>query len=173
MADNTKSKEKSIDIQKVSKEQEQLETLMRHIRKVQDACWELAKKLLKKGELTFPRRLIASSLSHDVSKFFGIEWENLINSDNPELLKFSVHHHQQTNKHHPEHWDGIENMPRLALAEMVCDWYARSNEFATDLRQWVKDEALPKYKVSPQGKTYKMIKEFIDLLLEPQHKKLK
>lgn len=173
MTNNIKDKEKSINIQTVSKEQEQLETLMRHIRKVQDACWELAKKLLKKGEITFARRLIASSLSHDVSKFFGIEWENLIHSDNQELLKFSVHHHQQTNMHHPEYWGKIENMPRLAIAEMVCDWYARSNEFATDLKQWIKEEALPKYKVSPQGKTYKIIKEFIDLLLEPPYTKLK
>jgi len=167
------NKEKPIDIETVSKEQEQLEALMRHIKKVQDSCWELAKRLLKKGEIDFSRRLIASSLTHDNSKFFGIEWENLIHSDNPELLKFAVHHHQQTNKHHPEYWGGVENMPRLAIAEMVCDWHARSKEFATDLRQWVKADALKKYDISPQGKIYKIIKEFIDLLLEPPFTKIK
>lgn len=156
----------------VSKELEQLQTLMRHIRKVQDACGLLAERLLKKGEIDFARRLIAASLTHDNSKFFGIEWENLIHSDKPELLKFAVHHHQQTNKHHPEYWGGIDNMPRLSVAEMVCDWYARSNEFGKDLRQWIKEEATERYSISPQGKSYKIIKEFIDLLLEPPFTKM-
>jgi len=162
------------DIRTVSDEQEQLEMLIRHIRKVQDACWELTKKLLKKGDIIFARRLIASSMSHDVSKFYGVEWDNLVQSDTPELLKYAVGHHQQTNKHHPEYWPGgVDGMPRLAMAEMVCDWYARSNEFGTDLRKWIKDEALAKYNVSPQGKVYKVIKEFVDLLLEPAFKQIK
>ena len=172
MAENNKP-EKPVSIQTVSKEQEQLEALIRHIKKVQDACWELAKKLLKRGEISFARQLVAASLTHDNSKFYGIEWENLIHSDNQELLKFAVHHHTQTNKHHPEYWGGVDNMPRVSLAEMVCDWYARSNEFATDLRAWVKDTALEKYDISPQGKTYKIIKEFIDLLLEPPFTQIK
>lgn len=155
-----------VDADTVSKEQEQLIHLMRHIRKVQDACELLAGKLLKKGEIDFARKLIACGLTHDNSKFYGVEWENLITSNKPELLKFAVHHHQQTNKHHPEHWGSIDDMPRLHLAEMVCDWYARSNEFGTDLWQWVKEDAVVKYNISLQGKTYKTIKEFIDLLLE-------
>jgi hypothetical protein len=171
MAEN--KNEKPVDIQTVSNEQEQLEMLIRHIRKVQDACWELTKKLLKRGETIAARRLMASSMSHDVSKFYGIEYDSLIASESPQLLKYAVGHHQQTNKHHPEHWDGAENMPRLAIAEMVCDWYARSTEFGTDLRKWIKEEALAKYNISPQGKVYKVIKEFVDLLLEPAFKQIK
>jgi hypothetical protein len=172
MGENAKEKE-LVAIQTVSNEQEQLEKLIRHIRKVQDACWELTKKLLKKGDIIFARRLIASSMSHDVSKFHGIEYSNLIKADTSELLKYAVDHHQQTNKHHPEFWGGVEYMPRLAMAEMVCDWYARSNEFGTDLRQWIKEEALAKYNISPQGKVYKVIKEFVDLLLEPAFVQIK
>ena len=165
--------EKPVNIEDISKEQEQLEMLLRHIRKVQDACWELTKKLLKKGDTIFARRLIASSMSHDASKFYGIEYDYLITAESPELLKYAVSHHQETNKHHPEYWDGVEKMPRLAIAEMVCDWYARSNEFGTNLREWIKEEALAKYNISPQGKVYKVIKEFVDLLLEPAFKQIK
>ena len=164
---------KSNSIIAASTEQEQLEKLLRHIRIVQEACWELTKKLLKMGDTVFARCLIASSMSHDVSKFYGIEYNNLIQSESPELLKYAVGHHQQTNKHHPEYWGGVENMPRLAIAEMVCDWYARSNEFGTDLRKWIKEDALAKYDIPPQGKVYKVIKEFVDLLLEPTLKKIK
>lgn len=167
------SAKESGDLIAASNEQEQLEMLIRHIRKVQDACWELTKKLLKKGDNVFARRLIASSMSHDVSKFYGKEYDNLIKAESPELLKYAVEHHQQTNKHHPEYWDGAENMPKLAIAEMVCDWYARSNEFGTDLRKWIKEDALTKYCISPQGKVYKVIKEFVDLLLEPAFKQMK
>ena len=55
-----------------------------------------------------------------------------------------IRHHAETNPHHPEYWHGIENMPKVYIAEMVCDWYARSNEFGSDLREWVKDKATKK-----------------------------
>jgi hypothetical protein len=75
--------------------------------------------------------------------------------------------HVQTNPHHPEYWSGgIDTMPRLYKAEMVCDWHARSSEFGTDLREWAKGKAVRKYKMNHSGRTYKEIKELLDLLLE-------
>ena len=28
-------------------------------------------------------------------------------------------------------------MPEISVAEMVCDWYARAQEFGTGLRDWI------------------------------------
>jgi hypothetical protein len=57
-------------------------------------------------------------------------------------------------------------MSRVAKGEMICDWHARSSEFGTDLRDWVKTKAVKKYKMNHSGKTYKEIKELLDLLLD-------
>jgi hypothetical protein len=32
--------------------------------------------------------------------------------------------------------------------------------------EYVKEQAIPRYDISPQGKVYKWIKEFLDMLLE-------
>ena len=55
-------------------------------------------------------------------------------------------------------------MPRLYLAEMACDIKARSEEFGTDLRQWVDEVATKKYMFMKDGQVYKELSEFIDLL---------
>jgi hypothetical protein len=58
-------------------------------------------------------------------------------------------------------------MPPDAIAEMVCDWYARSQEMGTDLRAWIKEEALKRYDIPPTGRVAKLVKKFVDLLLDP------
>ena len=39
---------------------------------------------------------------------------------------------------------------KLPSDEMVCDWFARSQEFGTDLRQWITDQAIPHASTSPR-----------------------
>src|SRR5450755_1045681 len=82
-------------------------------------------------------------LVHDASKFHGIEWEYLHKTGEvpADRLQLAVEHHRRTNEHHPEYWGGIDNMPEIFVAEMVCDWYARSQEFGTDLRVWIRGQA--------------------------------
>lgn len=101
-------------------------------------------KLIERGSGDLGRKLIANSLIHDNSKFYGIEWENLDPSidvtaePNRKLkLNLAIQHHNRTNPHHPECWGGIENMPYVYLAECVCDWWARSIEFGTSLHDWI------------------------------------
>lgn len=145
-----------------------LDKLIRHISNVQEACQLLGKKLIDKGEIALGIHLVALGFIHDQSKFRGIEWEYLALTEefNGEA-KLAAYHHNHTNLHHPEAWPGgINDMPRLFVAEMTCDWYARSTEFGTDIREWVKEKALDRYNISPQGKVYKWVKEFLDLLLD-------
>lgn len=153
-----------------------IEELLRHLKNVHNACEILGKKLMEQGELHFGRNLISNAFLHDYSKFHGVEWEHLTPEscdNNPEAFKIALVQHQQVNEHHPEYWGGVNEMPRIYVAEMVCDWYARSVEMGTDLREFFQDVACEKYGMSKQGKKYKEVKDFIDLLLNKPFKSSK
>lgn len=180
MADDEKIDEKEQALQQLEriKEIQKVEDLLRHLRNVEDACERLGKKLMLQGELHFGRNLIANSRIHDFSKWHGVEWDYLTReaADNPETKdKFldALKQHQAVNDHHPEFWGGINDMPRIKVAEMVCDWYARSVEMGTDLRAFFQDVACKKYDMSKQGKKYKEVRDFMELLLDAQFKKPK
>ncbi|MFW6173261.1 MAG: DUF5662 family protein [Elusimicrobiota bacterium] len=173
-----KSPKKAADIQAeldriehTTNEKHKIDNLIRHIENVRNACILLGKRLIDRGEIAFGKQLICNSMAHDISKFSGIEWEYLVKADPHEeisgdSLSMAMHQHVMTNDHHPEKWGKIDEMPRLAIAEMVCDLYARSSEFATDLRQYIKTEFAPKHNLSLRGKGYKSMKFFIDILLD-------
>jgi hypothetical protein len=154
------------------KDKERLDKILRHIDNVRDSCILLGERLILRGEAEVGRQLIANGYIHDNSKLYGIEWLYLNDEtfeNEPE--KFRLAHIQHItsplNKHHPEAWaDGIDEMTRIFRAEMVADWHARSSEFGTDLRDWIKTKAVKKYKMNHSGRTYKEIKELLDMLLE-------
>jgi hypothetical protein len=58
-------------------------------------------------------------------------------------------------------------MPRVYVAEMVCDWYARSSEFGTGLKEWVNNHAMEKFGFTKDSPVYAEIFEFMNLLLSP------
>lgn len=148
--------------------QEHLDNLVRHIDLVRGACVLLGKRLMAQGRQEFGRILIARGFQHDVSKFSGIEWDYLhAGRDVPkDELELAVRQHVRTNSHHPEYWGGIENMPEIAVAEMVCDWYARSQEFGTGLRDWITTHAVERFNIAPEGEKYDWVQRFVELLLE-------
>lgn len=152
------------------RQENRLDGLIRHIKNVQDDCTLLGQRLIDRGETELGRMLIANGMIHDNSKFHGIEWLYLhddIKEEDPILFKQALTHHATTNKHHPECWPGgINEMPQLYIAEMICDWRTRSSEFGTDLWDWIKNKATEKFGFSTNGKAYKEIKFFTDLLLE-------
>lgn len=147
---------------------EKVDALLRHISNVQEACQLLGRRLIDKGEIDLGIHLIAAGQTHDHSKWSGIEWDYLVGSrtNGNGALALAVSHHQRTNKHHPEFWGSASNMPRLYVAEMCCDFYARATEFGTNVWEWIKEDAMPKYGIPRQGKIYKWMKEFLGLLLE-------
>ena len=146
--------------------------IARHIRNVEDNCLLLGEKLIESGEIDLGRQLIANGMVHDESKFHGIEFEYLsLNNpteENTKLkLKMAVNQHRMTNKHHPEAWSGgIKDMPDVYIAEMVCDVKARSEEFGTDLRKWIDEEATKRYKFTMEDKVYKDLMRFVNLLCQ-------
>jgi hypothetical protein len=147
-----------------------LEGVLRHLENVRDNCIILGKKLIESGEIDFGKRLIANGHTHDNSKFFGTEWEHL-NDDSTKLrLEISVSHHNSTNPHHPECWGRIDDMPRLYIAEMVCDWKARSTEFGSSLREWVEEGGAKRFGYKKGDKTYRQIMEFVDMVCDKPFK---
>jgi hypothetical protein len=144
---------------------DKIELVFNHIQNVQRGCYKLGLKLMKRGEIELGRNLIANGQIHDNSKFKGIEFAHLFHSD--PLLSEVIKHHQSVNPHHPEYWGSIHDMPKVYVAEMVCDWYARSTEFGTGIREWIDNKATQKFSFSPEDPVYKTIQEMLALLLEP------
>lgn len=150
-----------------------LDALIRHCDNVRENTILLGERLIEKGEVDFGRTLIANGYIHDNSKFSGIEWKYLHGDlKDTETANFlmAAEHHVLSNKHHPEFWGNIHEIPRVYVSEMVCDWAARSAEFGNDLREWCKDKATRKYNFTCQSKIYKEIKFFMDMLLDPAFK---
>ena len=108
-----------------------VDSLLRHIHNVSGNCNLLGKRLIKEGEIEMGKILISFGLTHDHSKFFGIEWDNLhsddSDTDKSEEIKLAIRHHAMTNRHHPCYWGGIKYMPDVNIAEMTCDWKARAH----------------------------------------------
>lgn len=152
-----------------------LYSILRHIEHVRESCLLLGEKLIERGEDDCGLRLIANGQIHDASKLSGSEWLYLndeTKAESPSLFSSALNQHRCTNPHHPEYWSGgVKDMPRVYLAEMVCDVKSRSSEFGTDIREWVKDEFTKKYKLSCNCTQYREMKDFLDLLLEQGFKK--
>ena len=148
--------------------EEHLDNLIRHLNLVRDACLLLGRRLMAQGRKDFGRLLIARGFAHDASKFHGIEWDYLHAGPDAaeEGLRLAIEQHRRTNPHHPEFWGGVASMPEICVAEMVCDWYARSQEFGTDLREWIEEEAVKNYGIDSGGEQYRWIRKFVDLLLQ-------
>ena len=167
-----KSKDDKIPIEELRLKH--LQALLRHIKLVQAATQLLGERLIELGEIELGRIVIANGFKHDNSKFTGIEWYHLIrDSDGNGDTKLALQQHWTSNEHHPEYWGGINEMPRVYLAEMICDCYARSTEQGTDLRKWIKEIATEKFGFTVQGNVYKQIKGFVDLLLDEPFGKIK
>lgn len=155
-----------------------IQAIARHIRNVEDNCLLLGTEIINHGEIEMGHKLIANGYAHDLSKFYGIEFEYLsINNpleENSKLkLKMAVYHHQITNPHHIQYWPkGIQEMPIIYLAELVCDIKARSEEFGTDVREYVKNKGIQLWNISENDMVYKKIMEFLDILCKPPFEKI-
>lgn len=153
---------------------EKIQALMHHIRNVQENAVLLGTRLIKAGEADLGRNLIANGFIHDYSKFRGIEWDELWReNDDKNSLALAIKQHNSTNAHHPEYWGTIQLMPRLYIAEMICDWKARSNEFGGSLEDWIKGEACKRFNFGPSDKVYEEIMTFFGMLCDKPFKKVR
>jgi hypothetical protein len=147
--------------------EEHVADLKAHIGRVQANAADLAMKLADQGKTEFARILLAHAHVHDASKWHGIEWEVLHTGPDVDtaLLRKAVEQHQKVNLHHPEAWGHLSEMAPVYVAEMVCDWLARSQEMATDLRHWVRVTASQRFEFDRAAKQAAEVADFLDLLL--------
>ena len=151
---------------------EKIRSITRHVRNVEDNCLILGEKLIGLGEIELAHKLIANGFIHDASKFHGIEWDNMTptttaGEETAKLkLKMAVNHHRMINPHHPEYWGEIQKMPRVYIAEMVCDWKARSEEFGSSLKDYIDTFATKRWNFVKDDKIHKEIMLFVDLLCQ-------
>lgn len=176
-------KEIQEELAEASKDERHLEVIQDHIENVQKGCKKLAKKLMEDPDTyNVGFKLLKNSYKHDLSKFEGIEWKYLrtpdlikegsCKDDSDQKAKFleALEQHQKGNMHHPEYWGDIKSMPSEYLAEMVCDLHARSSEFGTDIKDWVKENFLTKHGITTNTKVYRKMKTYMDLLMPPPFK---
>lgn len=160
----------------IADNQQHLQVVQRHISHVQQSCLILGERLIEIDDVADGYQLIANAQIHDNSKMQpGVEWKYLRGDDSkekhPELFASAHLQHVSTNPHHPEFWpNGITDMPPVYVAEMVCDWHARATEFGSCIRDWVKNKATKRFGFTVQSHTYKLIKKYLDLLLDTPFK---
>jgi hypothetical protein len=53
-----------------------------------------------------------------------------------QAIQDAVRHHVTHNRHHPEWHMDADDMSVIDIIEMVCDWYAMSQEFNTSIVTW-------------------------------------
>lgn len=149
-----------------------IEDLLTHLADMRQTAVRLGMKLIDEGEFDMGRLLMANACLHDQSKFFGVEWDVIVLGNRPDLLKTAVEQHNHSNSHHPEYWGSIHKMDDVHLAEMCCDWKARSVKFGTGLREWIDTEAMSRYGFTKNDPVYAKIQRFVGMILDEPFKRL-
>ena len=110
--------------------------------------------LCKNGKRNVAEKLAKAALIHDDSKLSKLECSSMAkikakvkpeedsmkdpnvlpNDDIIEILE----NHWKNNRHHPEHFPNVNDMKEHDIAEMVCDWSARSIQYGTNLMEFAK-----------------------------------
>jgi hypothetical protein len=166
-----KQTKKKDEIKEESPVSDRLDDIVRHINNVSDNCMLLGKRLIAIGMVDLGRLLIANGFIHDNSKFYGVEWDYLNDTTgDSDLLKIAISQHNRTNPHHPEYWGNIELMPKIYVAEMVCDWKARATEFGTSLQDWIDVGAAEKFGYKKDSEIYRRIVYYAQMLCDKPFK---
>ena len=115
---------------------------------------------------SFALDMIKRGRAHDLSKLDTFEFTHLWKKS----LKFeeALKHHHELNSHHPEHHPGgYLGMTNGDIAEMVCDCLARSQEFGTDIREWLFRTAAVKYGYQEDARFLYKLDYYLKILLTP------
>lgn len=143
---------------------ERLTGIIQHIQRVEANCNTLARKY-QDIDFEFAVKLIKLGRIHDASKFEEFEFAYL--HEGEPLFQEALKVHRSKNPHHPEYWEGgIHAMPRIYLAEMVCDCKARGEEFGTSTRLWFHEQATTKYGFSMEDECGVHLENFMNMLMK-------
>lgn len=133
-----------------------------HKKIVLDKCLLLAEYFINNGNMDLGLNLIRRGVSHDNSKFSKDEFDKLVNitTSNSEKCfrdasvslsekeRKAIEHHWKSNRHHPEYFNNSDDMTELDIIEMVCDWAARSEQYGTELLDFVQERQRNRFNFS-------------------------
>ena len=126
----------------------EIEDVFTHKKYVLDACLKMAKYLFENDEEDLGIMLLRRAAKHDNSKLEDEELEALskiaedkdsLKDANEKLTDFkkkAIELHWKNNRHHPEFFSDVNNMDEIDILEIVCDWYARSMQYNTNLLEF-------------------------------------
>ena len=125
-------------IYNTKEERDYVEYIGKHIANVRKSYEAREKFIALALDLSMEEReeLKNRILIHDKSKYSKEEFEGYRQwfypapGETKDKSKFDIawKHHYEHNDHHPEYWKG-KDMPKVAIAEMICDWEAMSRNF--------------------------------------------
>ena len=150
-----------------------IQDLLDHLDDVRQSANKLGMKLIEEGNFDLGRLLMANVCHHDASKFLGVEWDVLVLGNRQELLQTVIEQHNRSNPHHPEYYGKIQDMYDVHVAEMCCDWKARSSKFGTSLEEWIHNEAMPRYGFTKNDEIYGKIMRFVHMILDKPFARMK
>jgi len=135
-----------------------------HIQNVQEFCFKLAVELIKDSQQRLARQLLKRALSHDLSKFSDLEYYGMYSEDKA-IKDLAINNHRSLNPHHIDYHVNLLDMQEVDLAEMACDLRARSVEFGSSVKDYVKD-FIEFRKISPNSKFYKSVTKYLNMIIE-------
>lgn len=117
---------------------------------VRKSCEILARYLEKEGASNHAKMLRQRAIVHDNSKIENSDELNALSriindktcltnasSQLSTIKQDAIKLHWKHNTHHPEFFKSMEDMSRLDIMEMCCDWHARSSQYKTDFLSFV------------------------------------
>lgn len=169
----------------------QLDDIMVHVGFVMKAGHKLSRKLMLSGEEDKAIGLLQRILMHDFSKslvdeFYGMAKfsEDMASMKDPNVKRVAdgkmdaIKLHWSRNDHHPEFWTAVmpntltnsepieisSEMSELSIAEMCCDWYARSMQFNSNVLDFYKIMSKDRWKFTKEQD--ELIVKFLSMLQE-------
>ncbi|NIA09943.1 MAG: hypothetical protein GWP10_09485 [Nitrospiraceae bacterium] len=145
------------------KDKQYFNIIIEHKMNVVRAGIKIANALFNKDQ-KLAKKILLNCFSHDNRKVkIAIEFIHL-RTMHSEKFRKALDSHRKSSKHHIQYWDDVKDMPLDIVAEMVCDWYARSCEMGTSLRDYV-DKMIDTVNFSKKQKN--MINRCVAILLQP------
>lgn len=154
---------------------EQIKDTIEHKKLVLDAGFKFAQYLHSISETELSIELLQRISIHDNSKFTLPELMNftkIYKTDDcfrnskyklSEIEKENIKIHWENNSHHPEHFENIFDMQEIDIIEMVCDWYARSKQYKTDLLEFFNTRQEERFHFPKE--IYDKILKYINILM--------
>lgn len=129
--------------------QEHIRDTLLHKKFVMEAGLKLIENLFEENRIDEALALAQRCVYHDESKLGPDEMKEFLQlpkdganmkfADMPltENISNLIKTHWSNNRHHPEYFSDYHEMTEIDIMEMVVDWYARSQQYQTNFKEFI------------------------------------